>query len=71
MNATKGIGTPRYMAPEILEGNPNYKLAKACDVYSYSIVLVEVWEVTDAYQDHTELNNFTLATFIIGGGVNK
>ena len=37
---TKGVGTPLWMAPEILQGSKSYTLS--AEVYSYGIVL---WEI--------------------------
>jgi serine/threonine protein kinase len=45
---TKGIGTPRWMAPEILAGQP-YGIS--ADVYSYGIVLWEIAAQTKPWSD--------------------
>ena len=45
MTFTKGIGTPKYMAPEILN-REHYKMAS--DIYSYSITMLQI--IT--FQDH-------------------
>ena len=37
---TKGVGTPLWMAPEVLAGSEDY--ASSADVYSYAIVM---WEI--------------------------
>ncbi|ELP88535.1 serine/threonine protein kinase HT1, putative [Entamoeba invadens IP1] len=39
MTFTKGIGTPKYMGPEILNKN---KYKKSADIYSFAITLLEV-----------------------------
>ncbi|ELP93724.1 serine/threonine protein kinase HT1, putative [Entamoeba invadens IP1] len=36
---TKGIGTPKYMAPEVLDKK---KYKKAADVYSFSLTMLEI-----------------------------
>ena len=43
MTFTKGVGTPKYMAPEILN-RQRYK--KSSDVYSFAVTMLEVmlWE---------------------------
>jgi len=40
MNLTKGVGTPIFMAPEILSGSQNY--AESCDVYSFGVMMCHV-----------------------------
>jgi hypothetical protein len=39
---TKGVGTPSYQAPEILEGRVAYDVAKT-DVYSFGVLLWQLW----------------------------
>lgn len=46
---TKKIGTPRYMAPEIIRGAPYYDTA--VDVYSFSIVLWQLVTDRTAFDD--------------------
>lgn len=46
---TKGIGTPVYMAPEIMSGKSNYTLA--ADVYSYGVTFVHVWNEVEPFSD--------------------
>ena len=65
---TKGVGTPQYMAPEILEGCQSYEYAKACDVYSYSILLLETWEVKDVF-GASGMSHFEICKFVIDGKV--
>ena len=65
---TKGVGTPQYMAPEILEGCQSYEYAKACDVYSYSILLLETWEVKDVF-GASGMSHFEICQFVIDGKV--
>ena len=48
---TKGIGTPLWMAPEILGGSSTYDAS--ADVYSYGIVM---WEIASRREPWTELS---------------
>ena len=40
MTMTTGVGTPYYMAPEIISNNRHY--STAVDVYSYGIMAAEI-----------------------------
>ena len=44
---TKGMGTPRYMAPELLEGKP---YGEKADVFSFSIIFWEIFAEQVPYQ---------------------
>lgn len=48
---TKGMGTPVYMAPEILE---NSKYSSAADVYSFALVAYYVMTHTEPYSEKCE-----------------
>eukprot|EP00049_Salpingoeca_infusionum_P014569 m.275598 g.275598 ORF g.275598 m.275598 type:complete len:215 (+) comp15697_c1_seq10:184-828(+) len=39
-HAGKLVGTPMYMSPEVLDGQP---YSASCDVWSYGIILWELW----------------------------
>jgi serine/threonine protein kinase len=47
-NLTAGIGTPVYMAPEILD---DQQYTNAADVYSYAILLLELYANKMPYRD--------------------
>ena len=49
MTMTSNIGTPLYMAPEILCGQSHY--SQKADVYSYGIVLCGIWNQQTPYSD--------------------
>ena len=49
MTMTSNIGTPLYMAPEILSGQSHYSMK--ADVYSYGIVLCGIWNQQIPYSD--------------------
>ena len=44
---TNNIGTPLYMAPEILSGVGHYSMK--ADVYSYGILMVSLWNQKPPY----------------------
>jgi serine/threonine protein kinase len=46
------------MAPEVLTGLP---LDEKADVYSYGIVLWELFTQTEPYEDHTQYKGFVKA----------
>ena len=46
MTFTKGIGTPVYMAPEILD---RQKYKKSADIYSFAITMLEIITFEDSY----------------------
>ena len=46
MTFTKGVGTPKYMAPEVLN---HRKYNKPADVYSFSVTMYECFKWGDAY----------------------
>ena len=47
--STKGVGTPNYMAPEILLGNTTY--SDKTDVYSVGMVLWSLWTRKEPFVD--------------------
>jgi len=49
MTMTSNIGTPLYMAPELLNGTGRYSMS--ADVYSYGIVLAGLWNQTIPYSE--------------------
>ena len=49
MTMTVGVGTPYYMAPEMLRGDNKY--TRAVDVYSFSIMCVELWNERLPYSE--------------------
>ncbi|KAL7721961.1 Tyrosine kinase [Entamoeba marina] len=64
MTFTKGIGTPKYMAPEILDKN---KYKKPADIYSFSITIYEtiIWD--DAYPKSQFKFPWCIADFVTYG----
>lgn len=51
LRMTKGMGTPRYMAPELLEGKPYNEKA---DVYSFGIL---AWEILSQKLPYSEYSS--------------
>ena len=49
MTMTRNIGTPLYMAPEILSGSQHYSMK--ADVYSYGILMVSLWNQKPPYSE--------------------
>ena len=49
MTMTTGVGTPFYMAPELLQGERQY--TKAVDVYSYGVMSAQVFSGSLKYDD--------------------
>ena len=54
MTMTSNIGTPLYMAPEILSGQSHYSMK--ADIYSYGIVLCGLWNQQIPYSDESFTN---------------
>ena len=67
MTMTSNIGTPLYMAPEILCGQSHY--SEKADVYSYGIVLCGVWNEQIPYSDMTFSSPAELFKGIVERGV--
>ena len=64
MTFTKGIGTPTYMSPEILNRG-HYK--KPAEVYSFSITMYEVMKWGDAYPKSQFKHAWDIANFVQEG----
>ena len=54
MTMTSNIGTPLYMAPEILSGVGHYSMK--ADVYSYGILMVSLWNQKPPYYEMNVMN---------------
>ncbi|KAL7720797.1 Protein serine/threonine kinase [Entamoeba marina] len=66
MTFTKGIGTPVYMAPEVLNGG---KYKKSADIYSFAITLYETMIWDEAYPNTDKKFKFPwkVAEFVMKG----
>jgi len=61
----KGMGTPLYMAPEMFSGSVAY--TKAADVFSFGIMLAQIWNESPPYFDCHFDTPFALATHVSAG----
>ncbi|ELP89896.1 interleukin-1 receptor-associated kinase, putative [Entamoeba invadens IP1] len=64
MTFTKGIGTPKYMAPEVLK---HQKYKKQADVFSFAITMYEVFGWCEAYEHQKFKYPWKIAQFVIKG----
>ncbi|ELP88654.1 protein kinase domain containing protein, partial [Entamoeba invadens IP1] len=64
MTFTKGIGTPIYMAPEVLKQE---KYTKSADVYSFAITMFECFSWEEAYPISTFKFPWKIAEFVSSG----
>ncbi|ELP91650.1 tyrosine protein kinase, putative [Entamoeba invadens IP1] len=64
MTFTCGIGTPAYMAPEILQKE---KYKETSDMFSFAVSMYETFSWTKAYADHKFVYPWQVADFVVGG----
>ena len=64
MTFTKGIGTPKYMAPEVLNQE---KYKKSADVFSFGVMLFECFKWGDAYPKALFKYPWDIVTFVTSG----
>merc|ERR1712151_724505 len=57
-NLGGNVGTPRYMAPEIIKGEP-YNLA--VDIYSFGVLLWQMCNLKIPFDDYTDIDDFNAA----------
>ena len=69
MSKTKGVGTPVYMAPEILDGCSKY--TSAVDVYSFALTMYNVFEEKIPYSDISYSSPWEFAKMVVNGSVKK
>eukprot|EP00040_Diaphanoeca_grandis_P013546 m.68521 g.68521 ORF g.68521 m.68521 type:complete len:998 (-) comp23966_c0_seq1:124-3117(-) len=59
---TKGMGSPLWMAPEVLRGDKiSEEFGKATDVYSFGIVMFEIWSRSRPWE---EIDEYTGMKFL-------
>ncbi|ELP91537.1 serine/threonine protein kinase HT1, putative [Entamoeba invadens IP1] len=64
MTFTKGVGTPVYMAPEILKQE---KYTKSADIFSFGVTMFEVVGWSEAYQKDRFKYPWKIAEFVMSG----
>lgn len=63
---TMGVGTPRYMAPEVIKHPSSATLyTPSCDVYSFAFVLYEMMHGHIAFDDVASLDD--VLSLVLGG----
>ena len=67
MTMTSNIGTPLYMAPEILSGGGHY--SQKSDVYSYGVLMVSLWNQKPPYSEMSGIEVGDLLSGITNRGV--
>ena len=67
MTMTSNIGTPLYMAPEILSGCGHYSMKS--DVYSYGVLMVSLWNQKPPYSEMSVSSIADLFRKIVSEGV--
>jgi len=69
MTMTCGIGSPYYMAPEMLRGDKNY--SRAVDVFSFSILCVELWNEDLPYSETHFDSHYAFVLTVLNGNRPK
>lgn len=66
MSFTKGVGTPIFMAPELLAGRRNYE--KSADVYSFGMMMVNLITGKQPFEGDPNITSaFQFANYVIEG----
>jgi len=63
-NLTGGVGTPIYMAPEVLDGE---KYTTSADVYSFAMLLLELYSAEEPYNTDKFKTPWQIAQFVTAG----
>ena len=64
---TEAVGTPLFMAPEVLAGSKNY--TSAVDVFSFAIICAEIWNGMRAYSEMEFSDMIVFMNAVTGGTV--
>eukprot|EP00727_Mastigamoeba_balamuthi_P011541 m51a1_g7009 putative protein kinase domain containing protein (994) ;mRNA; f:242612-247283 len=64
-NFTKGIGTPIYMAPEILDCDSEMKYNFPADVYSFAILIYELYTEQEPYSKMNFKHAWDICNFVV------
>jgi hypothetical protein len=65
---TKGVGTPMFMAPELLTGRDAMNASEKSDVYSYAVLLYELFSGQAPYADESAFPTTFVALEFINRG---
>lgn len=66
MSFTKGVGTPIFMAPELLSGRRDYE--KSADVYSFGMMMVNLITLKQPFEGDPNITSaFQFANYVIEG----
>lgn len=65
LSMTKEIGTPLYMAPELISGDSHYD--SSVDVYAFAILAYEIVTGKDPYHELGKVTSFKLANKVMKG----
>jgi len=66
MQCTKGVGTPVFMAPEILQGKTSYE--RSADVYSFALMMASLAEEKMPFEGDPEIkSSWQFASLVIAG----
>jgi len=63
-NLTGGVGTPIYMAPEVLDGQ---RYTTSADVYSFGVLLLELFSGVEPYDNDKFTSPWQIAQFVTAG----
>jgi len=68
MTQTKGVGTPFYMAPEVMRGNGHY--TTKADVYSFGILMASVIDGEEPYKGDTRFkSSWEFTNLVVSGQI--
>jgi len=65
MTMTSGIGSPFYMAPEMIRNDSKY--TRAVDTYSFGIMCVELWNEMEPYSEMHFESTVSFALYVLDG----
>lgn len=66
MDFANGIGTPQYLAPELMSGEEE-DFTQMADVYSFGVVAFEAFREEAVYSENRFESNFALMRYVLSG----
>lgn len=66
MDFADGMGTPQYIAPEIMSGEAE-DFAQSADVFSFGVVAFEAFREEAVYSENKFESNFALMRYVLSG----